>query len=313
MTRISLRTEKIFQEVRKRWILFVLIGLYLLAGLLFSFLIYHEDWDQAATRWSARIYPLPAARVNGEIIWLSSYYRRAEIIDHYAARTDDRSSVPADRGQRNRATLDQLIDLNLIRQQAKKAGITVSQQELNQSYAKFAEETKKNQNLDSSVDAQENFKKVLENFYGITPLQFTQEILTIKLYQDKVRNQFFTQVHVQTIVVRDEKQAQDVLARLKKGENFADLAKNFSIDLSSRDQGGDFGWIQRGQLNNQDLENAVFNLKTGEITEKPIKTDFGYHIMKVVERKDGPISDKSYDQWFKDIHSQARITRYVAQ
>lgn len=313
LPRVPFRWATIKKELRKRWIILALLGLYIVSGATAAVLVYGYHWDQTATRWAARVFPLPAATVNGHIIWLTDYYQRAEIIDHYAARTDQTNLVPADKAARNRATLDQLIDLELIRQQAKKAGITISQQELNDSYNQFAEDTKKNQGLDASVDAKENFKKVLQNFYGITPQQFTREILVVKLYQDKVRNQLFTQVHVLTIVVRDENQAKDLIARIKKGEDFADLAKNYSIDLSSRDQGGDFGWIQRGQLTDKNLEDAIFSLPVGQINDTPIKTDFGYHIIKVVDRKDGQISDKSYDQWFKEIKDGAKIQRFVAQ
>lgn len=305
--------SSLWGELRKRWIIFALIGVYLITGGIASLLIYHFRWDQAATRWAARIYPLPAAVVNHDIIWLSTYYQRGDIISFYATRTNQANTVPNDPTVRDRETLDQLIDYTLLREQARKVGITVTQKELSDAYIKLADDTKQNQKLDSSVDAQANFKKVLQNFYGLTPQQFMQEILLAKVYEDKIRSQLFTQVHLQTIVVNDQQQANDLIGRLNKGEDFATLAKNYSIDLSSRDQGGDFGWIERGQLNNQDLENAAFSLKTGQITQTPIKTDFGWHILKVVDRKDGPISNQSYDQWFATVKNQAKVHRFVGQ
>lgn len=86
----------------------------------------------------------------------------------------------------------------------------------------------------------------------------------------------------------DDAKAAEVLAdsiwnALQGGANFEELAKAKSQDPGSAARGGELGWVQRGMMV-QPFEDAVFSLKDGEMS-KPVKTDFGYHIIKVRERK----------------------------
>jgi len=78
---------------------------------------------------------------------------------------------------------------------------------------------------------------------------------------------------------------QDILARIKKGESFSELARTYSDDLSSKDLGGDIGWTPLYQLP-EEIKKAVGNMKIGEI-KGPVETELGYHIIKLDERKEG--------------------------
>ena len=69
-----------------------------------------------------------------------------------------------------------------------------------------------------------------------------------------------------------------ILDRLKKGESFANLAREISIDRGSAKKGGDLGLFGRGVMVKA-FEEAAFRLKKGEISQ-PVKTEFGYHIIK---------------------------------
>ena len=80
------------------------------------------------------------------------------------------------------------------------------------------------------------------------------------------------------ILVQKHSEALAVLDRLKKGESFANLAKELSIDKGSGKRGGDLGSFGRGVMV-KPFEEAAFKLEKGQLSD-PVKTEFGYHIIK---------------------------------
>ncbi len=86
--------------------------------------------------------------------------------------------------------------------------------------------------------------------------------------------------------------AEWIIQQLKKGANFAELAKKYSQDPGSRAKGGELGWISRGKTV-PNFEKAAFSLGVGQITPKPVKTVYGYEIIKVEGRRGGPRPDGS--------------------
>lgn len=79
------------------------------------------------------------------------------------------------------------------------------------------------------------------------------------------------------------KKAEDVAARARKGEDFAQLAKQYSEDASNKDRGGDLGFFARGAMV-KPFEEAAFAMSPGEI-RGPVKTSFGYHVIKLIEKQ----------------------------
>jgi peptidyl-prolyl cis-trans isomerase C len=80
------------------------------------------------------------------------------------------------------------------------------------------------------------------------------------------------------ILVKKNSEALMVLDRLKNGESFTNLAKELSIDKASGKRGGDLGFFRKGMMVKQ-FEDVAFRLEKGQISE-PVKTEFGYHIIK---------------------------------
>jgi foldase protein PrsA len=93
--------------------------------------------------------------------------------------------------------------------------------------------------------------------------------------------------------------AEELLARLRAGGDFNALAKEFSVDTSNKDQGGDLGWFGRGMMV-KPFEDAAFALKPGELSGV-VETQFGYHIIKLEERR---MQDSPTGQPVEQVHAR---------
>jgi peptidyl-prolyl cis-trans isomerase D len=100
------------------------------------------------------------------------------------------------------------------------------------------------------------------------------------------------EVWARHILVGTREEAQDIIARLKAGEDFFALAAEYSIDTSNKDKGGDLGWFGRGQMVSE-FENAAFALSVGEYSE-PVETTFGIHVIQLLGKQSVPMSDSDW-------------------
>ncbi len=94
-----------------------------------------------------------------------------------------------------------------------------------------------------------------------------------------------TEIRASHILVKTEDEAKNILAKLNKGESFESLARSFSADKTSAEKGGDLGYFGRGRMV-PEFERAALGLKPGE-TSNPVKTRFGFHIIKLIDVKKG--------------------------
>ena len=97
------------------------------------------------------------------------------------------------------------------------------------------------------------------------------------------------------ILVADKKTADEVEKKLKKGEKFETLAKEYSTD-NSKDSGGDLGWFDKKSMD-ETFSKAAFGLKVGQVSD-PVKTKFGYHIIKKTEERG------KYDDMKKELKEE---------
>lgn len=134
----------------------------------------------------------------------------------------------------------------------------------------------------------ENYKKdlLIKEFLSdqvLSKAEISQE--EIKNYYNNNLKDFLVpeRIHLYEIVVQTEDEARNILNRLANGEDFSEIAKKESIS-SSKEKGGDIGMISRGQLM-PELEEILFAMKPNQVLEKVVRTDQGYHIIKIGEKQ----------------------------
>ena len=114
------------------------------------------------------------------------------------------------------------------------------------------------------------------------------------------------QIWARHILVPTKEEAIIVVLQLEE-EAWNDVAADVSLDTSNKDTGGDLGWFTRGQMVSE-FEEAAFGLEIGQISD-PIETEFGWHIIQLVDRDIRPLSQADYenkqniyfDEWFNEI------------
>ena len=120
-----------------------------------------------------------------------------------------------------------------------------------------------------------------------------------KVYQSYQKNfkpsKEFNSSH---ILVQEEKSALNIIKKLNKKANFSDLAKEFSIGPSGKN-GGQLGWFGAGRMV-KEFEKATFLLKKGQVTKKPVKTQFGFHIIQLNDIRES--KPKKLSEIMPDIH-----------
>lgn len=150
------------------------------------------------------------------------------------------------------------------------------------------------------VAALDQMKKSLLSQYAVnkllSPITVSDE--EAKAYFEAHKDEFKAKESATAshILVSTEEEANNILAEINGGMDFADAARKYS-SCPSKDAGGVLGEFGRGQMV-PEFEDAVFNMNIGEISSAPVKTQFGYHIIKVTDKKDAT------DAKFEDVKQQ---------
>jgi peptidyl-prolyl cis-trans isomerase C len=167
------------------------------------------------------------------------------------------------------ALLDRIVDSKLVVQEGKKSKVT--DDPAFKKRMAFVED------------------QVLQDFWiqrevarKVTPEKLQQR------YEERLKSMpSEEEVHARHILVSTEDEAKAIIADLKKGTAFDKLAKEKSTDKASGAEGGDLGWFKKSDMV-KEFADAAFALKKDELTETPVKTQFGYHVIKVEDRRKAP-------------------------
>jgi foldase protein PrsA len=227
------------------------------------------------------------AKINGEAISKDELYD--EMVKQYGP-----------------VTVEKIIADKIVAIEAKKQKISISDADLNTEVDKLKEsyggEDVFNQMLKSNNTSLNALKEDLENYLTLRKLLEPQIEITdeeLKTYFDENKDSFgeTEQVNASHILVEDEATANDIKQKLTDGADFAELAKEFSTDEGSKDNGGQLGFFPKGTMVTE-FEDVAFSLPVNQISD-PVKSDFGYHIIKVEEKKEA--KEASYEDSKADI------------
>lgn len=144
--------------------------------------------------------------------------------------------------------------------------------------------------LENKPEAKERLKRAEEQV--VADLYLNQTIMP-KITEDKIKARYNEivkkvkpedEVRARHILVPTEAEAKEIIEQLKNGADFAKLAAEKSKDSGSMKEGGDLGYFGRGAMV-KPFADAAFEMKPGELSDKPVKTDFGWHVIKVEDKR----------------------------
>lgn len=240
-------------------------------------------------------------------------------------------------------TIDQLVYNIILDNESQKAGISVTDQEVNDSLKQMfgiTDENAENQAdvsadtmLDSNssdmtppepeINQEAELQTAIDNYFSATVGDlFSQDFFKKQIYFSLLESKLLDEtvfadhvfeaemVSARHILVETEDIAKEVLGKLDAGEKWDDLAAAYSKDTSNKDNGGNLGWFARGMMV-KPFEDAAFALESGQISD-PIKTDFGFHIIASDGKENRPLEDEAlsnaknelYQTWYEEITAE---------
>lgn len=185
------------------------------------------------------------------------------------------------------AIINKLVDSEIVYQEAQKLG-------LDKQPDYVAREELARRELLTSAFLQDYVKK--------NPISDADTKAAYEQYKKAYGEKEFSARH---ILVKTEAEAKDIIAQLGKGGDFSKIAKDKSLDTGSKDKGGDLGWFSPATMV-KPFSDAVAGLQKGAVTPTPVQTQFGWHVIKLVDtRAAQPLSyDKVKDGLQKNLQQR---------
>lgn len=210
--------------------------------------------------------------------------------------------------------LEKMIMDKIIKTETEKMDISISEKELDEKIKEYIDATggeEEFKNYLKESDLSEDFFR--ENLRKELLMNKHKEAIMEDLdIEEEEAEEYFKNnkddlvlVKARHILVKTEEEGQKVLNRLKNGEEFSEVAKEVSMDKQSSVLGGDLGYISKGDRVSE-FDEAVFSLDVGKISEI-IKTEVGYHIIEVKNRKD------TYESLKDDIGLLLKEDKYLSK
>lgn len=225
-------------------------------------------------------------------------------------------------------TLKGLIQMEILKQEAAKEKIEVTDEEVDQNISQMAEMYGGKEALDAALEEQNLTMDTLKEYTqrNLLMQKYTEKKMKdleptdeeIQKHYDQNKDKFNT-VEASHILVEKKEEAEAIKKQLDEGGDFAAIAKEKSKDPGSAEKGGSLGTFSKGQMV-KEFDEKVFSMKPGEISD-PVKTQYGYHIIKLDKINDDFKSVKDavksdlvqtkFQNYMQDLEKKAKVKRIV--
>lgn len=218
--------------------------------------------------------------------------------------------------------LDTIIVNQIIADEAEANNIEVDEGELQNLYEenhlKLMEEDEdykkmiKDNNIDEDFIRDQMERSLLSYKYKafyLDNVEITDE--TAKTFYNENKERFhLEEIKARHIVVEEEQLAKDIIKKLELGEDFAELAKEYSTEPGAQETGGDLGYFSRDVNFVPEFKEAVFALEIGQISE-PVKTEFGYHVITVEDKMEESVEFEDAKEGIKYSLKESEFQNHI--
>ncbi len=294
------------KSARRKWIVIAgIIGIIILIIVIPLAWLYTGTINEAKAKVFAKV-PLPAAAVGTQLVTMQDVLHRYDI----AKEVLGAEAAESQRSELHGQILDRLIADAQGETEASKLGIRVTDTEVEDQYQKLIAQLTGGDAAQFEAAVKENYKLSLD--------EFKQEVIRPDLLQTKLQTWFNNQRDLNGEAYGT---ADEIKQKLNSGENFGQLAKQYSDDETSKNLEGDAGTISISDML-PEFQAVLRDAKSGDVQQ--ITSRYGQHIVKVIDRDDSEGADKAklhvqqiflqqdgFTEWYDAEVAKLKIYRFI--